>query len=355
MNSDKRWKSRALRVGMASVPLSIVASLALCVSLVGCSTSQLNKHANALSVSLAPVIDQSAAAYRDAVALHNLRADYEAVVAYENKDASYNPRNVPVLLSEKDIQTRLAVLAALQVYSRSLIEITQGTDSPELDAASKSVGSNLTALGNNLAPSIENVLGIAASEASTTTTTVTTVSGSNSTTTSSTTSSAAPLLSPQVRNGISTAVDALGQFLVNRTIANELPAKIESMDPIIQSFCRTLEDDITALDGIEQHDYDRILNLEKQFILEDAQPGENVNRQAWRAEIVKLPEIARQQKAAHERLSSLREALNNLALTHHALAAEAQHNNPESLKDKLSDLATAGSELGKFYSSLPTN
>ncbi len=116
-----------------------------------------------------------------------------------------------------------------------------------------------------------------------------------------------------------------------------------------------MSDDIKALDGIEQRDYDRILGLEKQFILEDQQSGKDTNPQAWRAEVMKLPGIAQQQKQAHERLMSLHGALNNLALTHHALAAEAQHNNPESLMNKLSDLESAGDSLGKFYSSLPAN
>lgn len=326
---------------------------ALCAVLAGCASAPLAKHAAALSSALAPVVDQSAAAYRDAVALHDLRADYEAAVAYENKDATYNPRNTPVLLSQKDIQTRLAVLAALQVYSQSLIEISQSNDSPELDAASKSVGSNLTSLGNDLAPSIENVLGIAATAGSTTTTTVTTVSGSNTASSSSTIP--VPLLSPGVGNGISTAADALGQFLVNRTVEKDLPGKIEEMDPHVQALCKALADDIQTLQGLEGRDYDAILDTEKQFILEDEQPGKNVNPEELRAETMKLPEVARRQREANERLSSLREAISKLALTHHALAAEAQGNNPETLKDKLAELADAGSNLGKFYSSLPTN
>jgi hypothetical protein len=355
MICGNRCKFRIVQVRIGIVTLPMVGLLAFCAAVTGCSTTPLNKHATAFSASLAPMVDQSTAAYRDAVTLHNLRNDYEAVVAYTNKDASYNPRNVPTLLSEKDIQTRLAVLAALQVYAKSLIEITKSSDSPALDAASKSVGSNLTSLGNDLAPSIENVLGIAAAPDTTTTTTTTTVSGSSSTTTSSTSTSAAPLLSAEARNGISTAVNALGQFFTSRVVAKELPAKIESMDPTIQTFCKTLNDDIMALDGIEQRDYDRILNLEKQFILEDQQSGKDANPQAWRAEVMKLPEIARQQKAAHERLMALHDALNNLALTHHALAAAAQNNNPESLMNKLSDLENAGDSLGKFYSSLPAN
>jgi hypothetical protein len=329
-------------------------ALALGVFATGCSMSATAKHATALSVAIAPVVDQSAAAYRDAVALDDLRYDYEAVVAYKNKDDTYNPRNVPELLSQKDIEARLAVLAALQVYSRSLIEITNGGDSPELEAASKSVGSSLTSLGNQLAPSIDNVLGIAATPASTTETTVTTVSGSTSTTLSTTATTAAPLLSPDVKKGISTGIDALGQMLVRRTIAKELPGKIEEMDPHIQDLCKVLAGDIQTLQGLEQRDFNRILNLEKGFILEDQEPGKNVNPQEHRAEIMRLPAIARQQREANEKLSALREAIMNLALTHHALAAEAQHNNPESLRDKLGDLATMGESLGKFYSSLPT-
>ncbi len=327
-------------------------SLVLCAVLTGCSVSPIAKHTVALSASVAPVVSQSSEAYRSAVALHNLRGDYEAVVAYENKDVSYNPRNTPALLSEKDIQARLAVLAGLQVYSQSLIEISQGTDSPQLQAASKSVGASLTSLGNTVAPSIDNVLGIAPPVGSTTTT-ITKVSDSAGATTSTTTS--LTTLSPAVRNGISTGIDALGQFLASRTIEKELPGKIVEMDSTIDAFCQALATDLEALQRLGDQDYNRILNLEKGFILSDEKPGSNASPQELRAEIMKLPEIARQQRNTDEKLEALHAAIVKLALTHHALAAEAQRNNSELLKEKLGDLAEAGNNLGNFYSSLPTN
>ena len=311
--------------------LAAAMAIGSCLCATGCQ-QHLAKPSAAFSASLAPVVSQSAAAYRDAVALNNLRTDYEAVVAYESKDAGYNPRNTAALLSEKEIQSRLAVLAALEVYSKSLTEITAGPGSAELDSASKSVGSNLTTLGNDLAPSIEKVLGIAANG-----------------------STATPLISPTIRNGISTGVNALGQFFVKRITDKELPGKIIEMDPQVQALCKALADDDEALQRIEERDYDRILDLEKQFILEDEQPGRNVNPQQHRAEIMRLPEIARKQKAAKEKLDGLHEAIVKLALTHHALAADAQHNNPESLKEKLGELSAAGVNLGKFYSSLPAD
>ncbi len=343
--SRAAW-SASLRQGVSTLLLS-----ALFASM-GCR-SPLAKPSAALSTAVAPVVTQSAAAYNGAIALNDERNDYEAVVAYQNKDSSYNPRNAPELLSQKDLQARLAVLAALQTYSQSLVDIAGGADSKQLDAASKSVGDNLTSLGNDLAPSIEQVLGVAVAS-STTETTVTTVSGSTTTTTSTTKSTPVPLLSPDARNGISTAVDALGQFLVNRTVARELPGKIEEMDPHVQLLCTTLENDIQALQSIEERDYNRILNLEKQFILEDQQPGSNVDPIAHRAEIMKLPELARQQRDANDRLEDLHRAIVNLAQAHHALAADAQSNNPAKFKDRLDDLAAAGTNLSNFYSSLPT-
>lgn len=347
MKSDKRARIQGRWVGS----IAAAGSLILCAVLAGCSPAPLHQQSAAFSGALAPVIDQSTEAYRDAVAVHNMREDYEAVVAYQNKDATYNPRNAPVLLTDADIETRLAALEALQVYSQSLIRITSGTSSPDLDEASASVGSNLTSLGNHLAPSVDTLLGIAG-PAGVATTTITPDSPGTAATSSSS-AEPATALSPQVRNGISAAVNALGQYLVNRKIEKELPEKIEEMDPHVEALCQVLANDVRTLKNVESRDYDRMLDLEKQFILEDEKPGTNANPAMLRAEIMKLPEIARRQRDANERLDALHDALVNLDLTHHALAAEAQHNNPEGLKEKLSELAAAGKNLGNFYSSLP--
>lgn len=352
MKSDKLLKSTQTWIGVGwYVPAA--GMLILCAVLSGCAPAPLAKHSVEFSAALAPVVDESAEAYRDAVAVHNLREDYEAVIAYQNKDASYNPRNAPVLMTDKDIQTRLATLAALQVYAQSLIQITKGTASPDIDTASQSVGNNLAVVGNDLAPSIESVLGIAAAPGSTTETTVTTTSGGTTTTSNSSSTDAPPALSPQVRNAISTGVNALAQYLVSRKIARELPAKIEQMDPNVEALCKALAEDVQTINSLQGRDYDRILDLEKQFILEDQKPGINANPEMLRLEIMKLPEMARKQKSANERLAALRQAIVNLELTHHALAAEAQGNNPQGLQEKLAELSDAGSKLGKFYSSLP--
>ena len=80
-------------------------------------------------------------------------------------------------------------------------------------------------------------------------------------------------------------------------------------------------------------------------------PLTSQTRQAYE-DLYAKAELARQQKQAAQQLKALRAALVKLELTHHALAAELQGNNPESIKQKLSDLGAAGGNLGKFYSSL---
>jgi hypothetical protein len=221
----------------------LLASLTLTT---GCLSS-LNKRATALDAATAPVVDQAAVAFHSANSIHDLRVDYEAVSQFDAATPVYNPRNIQPLMSEKDIQVRLAVLAAFQEYVKSVVAVTNGTDSPELQAAAKSAGENLSHLGNTLAPSVESALGIAAAAKSTTETTVTTKTGNTTSTTSSTSSTPAPVISGAVQNGISTAVEALGRFLINKKTRKELPPVIEAMDPHVKTLCDLLESDIDIL------------------------------------------------------------------------------------------------------------
>jgi hypothetical protein len=329
-----------------------VAALALCLSVAasGCVESTLPKHVTALANATAPVVDQTTAAYHNAETAYEQGSDFDAITEFDASQPVYNPRTVKVLLSEKDIQDRLAVLAALQLYVKDLAAITKGDDSPALDTASASIGSNLSSIGNTLAPSIDSVLGITPATESTTQTTVTTTAGTTTTSSTTSASNPAPLVSSGVQNGISVALDALGQFLVSRTINKELPQKVEAMDPNVEQLCKLLSSEVGILQGLEHRTYDTIINQETLFLRANK---DKIDPDLRRAEIMKLPQLARQQRTADDQLTNLQAAIVKLALTHHALAAAAQGNNPESLTQKIGDLETAGESLGKFYSTLP--
>ena len=331
--------------------VATAAVLSMTVSATGC-LSPLNQHSLALSAAAAPVIDGAAVAYNSANAIHAMRTDYDAIGQFDPVETTapvYNPRTVPPLMSEEQIKVRLTVLAAFQAYVQSVVAITSGTDSPQLQAAAKSAGSNLAQLGNTLAPTVESTFGIAVATASTTLTTVSTTS--SSTTTTSTTSSATPVdpISPTVQNAMSAAIDALGQFLVSRKVKKELPPIIVAMDPHVKTLCDLLESDIALLKGIEDRDYNYVVNQQTLFLR--ANP-KTIDPEIRRESIMKLPAIEREQRASDQQLTALSASIAKLELTHHALSAAAQGNNPESLKQKLAELEAAGAEIGKFYSNL---
>jgi hypothetical protein len=285
----------------------------------------LSKHATALSVATAPVVEGAAAAYAAANTIHQKRVDFDAIAAFDATESVYNPRVVHPLLLEKDVELRLTVLKAFQLYVKTVVEITNGTDSPALDAASKAVGGDLANLGNTLkpapAPSITDL-------------------------------TPALTISAGTQSAISTGANALGQFLVQRAIKKDLPQKIKDMDPWVEKLCVLLAGEMDTLRDSDQKDFDSIINRETLYLRD---PASKLSAEDRRVEIMKLPEIAREQQAADDQLVQLKGAIVKLELTHHALAAEAQGNNPESLKNKLGDLEAAGKDIGKFYGSLSKN
>ncbi|HEV2645499.1 MAG TPA: hypothetical protein VGU46_03955 [Acidobacteriaceae bacterium] len=300
----------------------------------GCLSS-LNKRGIALATAIAPVTDQAGSAYRSANAIHIMRSDYDAIAAFDAPAPApaYNPRIIQPLLSDKDIEIRLAVLAAFQAYADSVVAITTNTDTPQLQAAANAAGERLAHLGNAVAPSIESTLGFAGS----------------STQTAPTAAQSDPI-TPTIRNGITTAVDALGQFLINRRIKKELHHTILSMDPQLKLLCDLMQSDIAILQGIEDRDYNSILNRQTLFLRENSGKIDAAERQRL---ILQLPAIARQQQSSDRQLALLSAAVSRLELAHHELTAEVLNKNPETLWQKLAELKAAGTNLASFYSSLP--
>lgn len=326
-----------------------VLAASLCLTTAGCVTSQLPKQVTPLANATAPVVDQATEAYHTAQAIHAQRVNYDAAADFDATSV-FIPASIQDWPSEKDIQIRLAVLTGFQLYVKDLQALTGNTDSAALDAASKSMGESLTSLVNSIAPAAESALGVTPAPASTTTTTTTVTTGSTTSTTTTSSSTPAPLLSSDNQAAISTAINALGQFLIERKLDKGLPPLIESMDPHVQALCELLAKDVEILQLQEKIDSDDVIDKQTDFI-RDAK----LDPEERRVEFMKLPEMAREQRANDQKLTELHGALLHLELAHHALAAAAQGNNPETLTQKLSSLSAAGESLGKFYSTLSSS
>ena len=320
----------------------------LCLLTAGCM-KPVKEHTTALAAATAPVIDQAAAAYQAANAIHEKRADYDAIATFEKDHSTDKLRILHPLMADKDVELRLKILKAFQLYVKTLVAITNGTESKELDDASKSLGDDLTGLGNTVAPTVESALGIPVASAATTVTTSTSETGGITTTTATTTKTPAMAISATDKNLIAAGANALGQFLTYRAIEKNLPPLIIKLDPQVTSLCKTMIGEIDALSDAETIDFNYLLGQEKQFVMD---PGITLSEVERRNEIAKMQELVREQHAATLQLAGLRGAIFKLAMTHHALAEELAKANPGSLKDKLGELISAGQGLGKFYTSL---
>jgi hypothetical protein len=307
----RRMNDIRVAVRLRLVAVGLAAGLCLLTS--GCLGPEA-KHTAALS-----------AAYAAANDIHQKRMDFDAVAEFDLTTPVYSPRVLHPLISDADVELRLAVLKAFQCYVQELVAVTNGLETPALDAASASLGQNLASVGNTLAPPPAS---------------------------SSTTSDPALTISAETQNLLSTGANALGQFLEARVVKKDLPAKLATMDPQVEKLCKLLASEIDYMHDAETKDFDHIISRETLFLRD---PASKLSAEERRLEIMKLPELAREQHATELQLTALKAAILKLELTHHAFLAAEQGNNPGSLKSTLADLEAAGNGLNKFYRSLSSN
>jgi hypothetical protein len=147
--------------------------------------------------------------------------------------------------------------------------------------------------------------------------------------------------------GISTAMKALGEYLETRAIKKSLPKVTGEMDETVKTLCGLLEADITVMKTQADFDYKSLVMTEDQFVLHN-----KLDAVEKRNEVEKMTTVVLREKANDRMLDALSAAVVKLRLTHHGLAAEAQGNNPGSLKHNIADLAAAGKQLSTYYKSL---
>jgi hypothetical protein len=277
------------------------------------------KHATALSTISTEVISNSEDAYRNAIDLHD-REEVSAGVLQVERGKAWDYDKLTPLMTAESLGARVQILEALKAYSQSLQEVTAGLASPALTAAATASGTNLKTIG----------------------TTITTDPGLKQTGFS---------ITAQTANLVSTATLAIGEYLVARKVNAALPTITAQMDPHVETLCKLLSDDIVILRRQSSKDYEDLSRQEWTFIQVNK---EKMSPVELRDEIEKLPTYRKDEQKADALLAGLHGALARLALTHHALAAAAQGNNPETLTAKLGEVLAAGNDLKTYYKSLPS-
>jgi hypothetical protein len=299
-----------------------MAALVLCLITTGCSLAPIHKPAADFSDATTIVVDNSEDAYRAAIKLRHDEQVDAAVYAYD-KNPHWSPyKDMQPLLTPEQLDARIIVLDGLKAYAASLVELTgKPTDNPALTAAAAAVGTNLQTLNQTVATGLSTAV------------------------------PNAPVISTVAANGISTAVLALGDYLISRKVKNSLPKVIQQMDPNIKILCDLLNKDITILRRQAKDDYERLAQDQDAFI---RHAGSELDPIQHRKEVGKLLDIAAQQQANDDLLAKLQDALLDLASTHQALVTAVQTKDAATFRQKVAELQAAGRDLGTYYKSLPT-
>ena len=265
------------------------------------------------------VVTNSEDAYRAAIDLHD-REQVSAGVLLIQEGKAWDYDQITPLLTPEALKTRVQILDALKSYAQSLTEVTGGLASPALTTAATTTGTNLKSIGT----SISSEPGLKASGFS---------------------------ITPETANLVSAATLEIGEFLVSKKVNAALPAITAQMDPQVEQLCKLLNDDIVILRRSSKKDYDDMSRQEWTFIQSNK---DKLSPVELRDEVEKLPTYRKDEQSADALLAGLQSCLGELAMTHHALAAAAQGNNPEALTARLGELVAAGNDLKTFYKSLPT-
>lgn len=304
------WSARQSR-GISVV----AATLAFSLLTTGC-LSPLAKHTTAFSAATATVINGSEDAYRGAMQLRLQEQAAASVYSYD-KNPQWSPYKDPVpLLTSDQLNARIKVLDGLKAYADTLVDLTSGKPSKDLEASAQAVGTNLQSLNQTVATDLSTAV------------------------------PNLPVMSSTDASAASTAILALGEYLIARKVKAALPKVTQDMNPTITALCELLNSDIKVLRSQANVDYQTLIEQENQSIQHE---GTTVSPYERRLEIGNLLILAAQQKANDDMLVKLQAALHTLDMTHQALAAAAQGNNPETISQKIAELEAAGKDLGNYY------
>jgi hypothetical protein len=284
----------------------------------GCHITPLAKPAAAFANSAASLVSATEDAYQAAIDLHDQEQISAAVIAVE-KGVPWVSIDLKPLITPEGLKNRALILDGLKTYAQAISNLQGDVDSPALSNAASSTGANLKTLGNTIH---------------------TDLTGAKS----------GLLLSSESANIVSTATLALGEYLIASKIKTALPEITTKIDPQVAALCKQLTGDIEILRQQSKKDYDDLWRQQWRFI---ADHRDKLSPVELRTEIEKLPAIRKDQLSTDAKLGGLAHAIDELALTHHALATAAQGNNPQSFSERIADLASVASNLGNFYHSLP--
>jgi hypothetical protein len=313
------------RVSREAIILLLIASVSVtgCVKQIRSTVPAFAQAVELTTTNVQAAFDTVNDKYADAQTIH-------FAVTYNGQ---VNPSSISTdWLQPGSMKVREQLLDGLKQYASKLSSLTGTNDVASLNQASTAVGTSLKALAN--APEFKTF---------------------------------ASTLPADISDQATTAVNALGNSLIELKLKKDLPAIIENMDPTIQEICSMLSADIGTLSGdpakpegsglrlVLWDQYNQIIVSQNEYILhnecnKEEAPINCFSPDARFAEIEKLPTLVKQQNAADMTLVQVQVTVKQLAQAHAELVKAAQ--TKQNLTADLGDLLAEAQRLNAYYTSL---
>jgi hypothetical protein len=305
-----------------------LACAALCVAAIatGCGGTPAAGNVSAFGAAASIIARDASSAY-DAV--ESISYDVQAtslILDYDTK--GFDSARIKPFLAPEDMEARKGLLHALQSYADLLQEVAGNKPIDRLDAEISAFGAQLQSLAGH--PALQKI-GAGPSDA-------------------------------QI-SGISAAIQAVGQLLINRERGKSLPGILQPMQDLIDKMCALLSADLGArpneagtggrgLRGQQWLLYDQTMVNRKTFI------ERNKNALTFREkadEIAKLLDLVKAQRAADEALAATQRGLGDMAKAHHALLDSLKGGGSSqggSLAGLIAEMQQDAMNISGFYNSL---
>lgn len=242
------------------------------------------------------------------------------VVDYDER--GFDPEAAQRLLPPEDVEVRLQLLRAVQLYAERMADVMSDDQLAEFDAETKSFGQSLLALKDSRVPILSRIGG--------------------------------------ARNQVgvlTTAIDALGRFFMERKRRKEVRRIISEMDAPVRAVCQHLIDDIglapredVAGTGLRAQMWRQ---FNQQMISQDTFIRKNTFDPRTRAEeIRRLPVLVRKRAAADQMLAATQSALRKLSEAHGAISTAFERKQDVKLDRLVAELYAEGTRIKKFYDNL---
>ena len=297
------------------------AALALCLAASACDTQQYAAGIGDFGTASATVIQQTKDAYKlvnDTV----LQQQILALTARSSPITTDPVKEFPPFLPEEDLTIRGTLLDGLQAYASALGSLT-GKAKADLDTETAKLAGSLKDLGKNdrLQHSFRETKSI----------------------------------SPEAFNAAATGVEAIGNFLIDRKIARDLPAILTKTEPTIEAiaalFIHEIGDvpasnDPGGLRGKLWRTYNSLIE-QQTFLVNRNDPGSAEKQQ----NVARLAALVAAQKNADAGLAGTQAALRKLIASHQALLRVQTA--PATFKTVIASLWAEAKAAQDFYAKLP--